>query len=92
MDTDAGPPDFGELMDRLYAALFNEASWQDFVTRSCDLVPNGKAVLFFHDKASGRGATSLTARVDPAMVKKFNEYYHEINPWVDHAMLRPLGA
>lgn len=87
----AAPPDAGELIDRLYAALFGEAPWQDFVTRTCDLMPNGKSVLFFHDKGSGAGAMSLTAGLDEAMVAKFNDYYHRVNPWVDHAMRRPLG-
>ena len=87
----AAPPDAGELIDRLYAALFNEAPWQEFVTRSCDLMPNGKSVLFYHDKGSGVGALALTAGLEDEMVAKFNDYYHRINPWVDHAMKRPLG-
>ncbi|MDQ1902725.1 hypothetical protein RAH32_20090 [Paracoccus sp. WLY502] len=91
MSHDALPPDATELIDHLYAALFNEAPWQDFVTRSCGLMPNGKAVLFFHNKASGAGAMSLTGGLDEGMVKNFNDYYHEINPWVNHAMERPLG-
>lgn len=87
----AAPPDAGELIDRLYAALFNEAPWQEFVTRSCALMPNGKSVLFYHDKGSGVGALALTAGLEDEMVAKFNDYYHRINPWVDHAMKRPLG-
>lgn len=84
-------PDASELIDRLYSALFSEAPWQAFVTRSCDLLPNGKSVLFFHDRGSGAGAMSLTAGLDDAMVQKFDDYYYSVNPWVDHAMRRPLG-
>ncbi|MDO5371719.1 hypothetical protein, partial [Paracoccus sp. (in: a-proteobacteria)] len=59
--------------------------------RSCDLMPNGKSVLFFHDKGSGAGALALTAGLEDEMVAKFNDHYHKVNPWVDHAMRRPLG-
>jgi hypothetical protein len=48
--------------------------------------------LFFHDKASGTGAMSLTAGLDEGMVKQFNDYYCSVNPWIDHAMIRPLGS
>ena len=91
MQPDFSPPDAAELIDRLYAALFNEAPWQDFVARACDLMPNGKTVLFFQDQTAAAGAMSLTAGLDPATVKAFDDYYHRINPWVDHAMQRPLG-
>ena len=91
MFSNALPPDATELIDRLYAALFNEAPWQEFVTRSCDLMPNSKTVLFFQDESSGAGAMSLTAGLDAGIVKNFNDYYHKINPWVNHAMERPLG-
>lgn len=91
MPSEAASPDASELVDRLYAALFSEARWQGFVTRSCDLMPNGKSALFFHDKDSGAGALALTAGLDDTMVAKFNDYYHRVNPWVDHAMKRPLG-
>ena len=84
-------PDASELIDRLYSALFSEAPWQAFVTRSCDLLLNGKSVLFFHDRGSGAGAMSLTAGVDDAMVQKIDDYYYSVNLWVDHAMRRPLG-
>ncbi len=91
MPTGTATPDASELIDRLYAALFSEAPWQDFADRSSNLLPNGKSMLFLHDKASGAGAISLTAGLDDGMLKKFNDYYHSVNPWVDHAMIRPLG-
>ena len=59
MPSGGAPPDASELIDRLYAALFGEMPWQEFVTRSCDLLPNGKLVLFFQDKGSGAGAGSV---------------------------------
>lgn len=80
-----------ELIDHLYAAFFGEAPWQSFVDRSCNLLPNGKAVLFSHDKRSGEGGMSLTSGLDRGMVESFNDHFYSINPWVDHAMVRPLG-
>ncbi|TGN51326.1 hypothetical protein E4L95_16840 [Paracoccus liaowanqingii] len=84
-------PDAVELIDHLYPALFGEAPWQNFVDRSCSLLPNGRTVLFYQDKTSGAGAMSLTAGLDAGMVKKFNDHYHSVNPWIDHAMIRFLG-
>lgn len=80
MPSGTAPPDASELIDRLYSALFSEAPWQAFVTRSCDLLLNGKSVLFFHDRGSGAGAMSLTAGVDDAMVQKIDDYYYSVNP------------
>lgn len=91
MPTEGGTHIFGDLIDRLYAAVFSEAPWQDFVDRSCKLLPNGKSALFFHDKTSGSGALSLAGGLDGGMVAKFNDHFHSLNPWVDHAMIRPLG-
>lgn len=91
MASQAGIDVTNELIDRLYAALFSEAPWQDFVERSCDLLPNAKTVLFCHHKTSGMGAMSLSGGLDDGMVSKFNDHFYSINPWIDHAMIRPLG-
>lgn len=59
--------------------------------RCCDLLPEGRTVLFFQDSRSGDGAFTLAANVDEAQVADYAAYYHALNPWVDHAMIRPLG-
>lgn len=80
-----------ELIDHVYAAMFGEAPWQAFMDHSRNLFPNGQTVLFHHDKNSRSGAFSLAGGLDRGMVEKYNREYHAINPWMDHAMIRPLG-
>ncbi|WP_410219205.1 helix-turn-helix transcriptional regulator [Paracoccus sp. (in: a-proteobacteria)] len=91
MNAPTEPPLASELIDHLYAAMFGEAPWQAFMEHSRSLLPNGQTVLFHHDKASRRGAYSLAGGLDQDMVEKYNQKYCAINPWMDHAMIRPLG-
>lgn len=87
----AESPEPTELIDRLYAALFGERPWQDFLSRCCDLLPDGRTVLFYQDSASGGGEFTLSANIDTSLVQQYAAYYHALNPWLDHAMRRPLG-
>ncbi|WP_169308919.1 helix-turn-helix transcriptional regulator [Paracoccus gahaiensis] len=80
-----------ELIDHVYAAMFGEAPWQAFMDHSRNLLPNGQTVLFYHDKASQRGAFSMASGLDQGMVDRYNHKYHAVNPWMDHATVRPLG-
>lgn len=80
-----------DLVDHVYAAAFGEAPWQAFMERSRELLPNGRTVLFHHDRTSCCGAFSLSGGLGQAEVDQYNRRYHAINPWMDHAMLRPLG-
>lgn len=80
-----------ELIDHVYAAMFGEAPWQAFMDHSRSLLPNGQTVLFHHDKSSRRGAYSFCGGLDQGMIEKYNNSYCTINPWMDHATIRPLG-
>lgn len=87
----AAQPDCFDLVDRLYAAVYSEAPWAGFLESAQHLLPNGQVVLFFHNRAEGRGALSMSAGLDPAVVESYNRVYSCINPWMDHAAARPLG-
>lgn len=78
------------LIDVLYAAIFGEASWQCFMEQSRTLIPNGQTVLVLHDKTSGTGSFALAGGLDEGLVKRYNREYFAINPWTDHALIRPL--
>jgi DNA-binding CsgD family transcriptional regulator len=91
MTSQPAPPDALELIDRIYAALYGAASWNCMLDRARALLPNGQAVLLFHDKIGGKGAVSVAAGIDPGMVERYNAVYAQINPWMHHAALRPLG-
>ncbi|MFC0199233.1 hypothetical protein [Paracoccus rhizosphaerae] len=91
MHTPTEPHLASELIDHVYAAMFGEAPWQVFMDHSRRLLPNGQTVLFYHDKTTGQGAFSLAGGLDKGTVDKYNREYSAINPWMDHAMIRPLG-
>nr|WP_162623681.1 LuxR C-terminal-related transcriptional regulator [Paracoccus saliphilus] len=78
------------LIDLVYAAIFGEASWQSFMEHSRSLIPNGQTVLVLHDRASGTGAFALAGGLDEGLVRRYNREYFAINPWTDHALIRPL--
>jgi DNA-binding CsgD family transcriptional regulator len=84
-------PDCYELIDLIYGAAYGENSWQAFLDRSRRILPNGQAVLFYHDQSQGRGATSIGAGFDASMLEKYAAYYSQVNPWMPHARLRRLG-
>lgn len=91
MHTPTEPQLASELIDYVYAAMFGEAPWQVFMDQSRRLLPNGQTVLFHHDKKSRHGAFSLAGGLDKGTIEKYNREYFAINPWMDHAMIRPLG-
>ncbi|WP_306752380.1 helix-turn-helix transcriptional regulator [Paracoccus actinidiae] len=91
MHTPTDPHLASELIDQVYAAMFGEAPWQAFMEYSRRLLPNGRTVLFHHDKTSGQGALSLAGGLDEGSVDKYKREYSAINPWMEHAMIRPLG-
>lgn len=78
------------LIDLIYAASFGETSWQAFMEQSRTLIPNGQTVLVLHDKTSGTGSFALAGGLDDEWVRRYNREYFAINPWTDHALIRPL--
>jgi DNA-binding CsgD family transcriptional regulator len=79
-----------DLVDCIYAALHGDGSWTGFLDASRRLLPNSRSLMFFHDKASARGAASLTSGFDPAWIETFNAYYNTVNPWMNHVDRRAL--
>ncbi|TGN61599.1 hypothetical protein E4L95_09885, partial [Paracoccus liaowanqingii] len=84
------PQQTSDLIDYVYAALFGEAPLQAFLDGTRSLLPNGQTVLLYHDKSSRTGAFTMAAGLDPSMVEKYNSHYYALNPWTDHALIRPL--
>lgn len=84
-------PDVRDLTDLIYAALLGERSWQDFLDQLKLLLPNGKALLFFHDAAVCTGAFPLAAALEPDHNAAYASYYSRLNPWMHGACVRPVG-
>jgi DNA-binding CsgD family transcriptional regulator len=79
------------LTSLAHRALLGEADWQDLLDRARQVLPNGKAVLFFHDAGSARGAFSFASGTEEGFRRAYEAYYARINPWMPHAAIRPLG-
>ena len=83
-------PDTQQLTDLIYASLLGECSWQDFLDALRGVLPNGRAILFFHDTASGYGGFPLSSGFDADLLSLYNSYYSAVNPWMRGA--RPCGS
>jgi len=83
------PQQAGRLIDQIYSALFGELPWQVFLEESRSLMPNGRAVLLYHDKLSQTGVMPMAAGPDARMAQKYNQEYQALNPWTCHALERP---
>lgn len=79
------------LIDRIYAALVGEIGWELFLQEVAACLPNGKAVLFFHDLDTGGGAFSLNAGFSADAALAYGSHYSRVNPWMRAAAHRPVG-
>ncbi|WP_342239132.1 helix-turn-helix transcriptional regulator [Inquilinus sp. OTU3971] len=79
------------LIDRIYAALVGEIGWDLFLREVATCLPNGKAVLFFHDIDSGGGAFSLNTGFSADAVAAYGSHFSRVNPWMRAAAQRPVG-
>jgi DNA-binding CsgD family transcriptional regulator len=81
----------GVLITDIYAALLGHGDWQTFVDRVTEILPNGKATMFYHDYTARSGALSINSRIDADSIAAYSQYYAAKNPWMPKALTRPLG-
>ncbi|TIS49141.1 LuxR C-terminal-related transcriptional regulator [Mesorhizobium sp.] len=79
------------LIDLIYAALLEEASWSDFLAELSKSIPGGRSLLFYHDAATRHGAWDLNHGLDDATVRTYADHYCRINPWMAKASVRKIG-
>ena len=87
----ASAPTGSELGSLALKALLGETEWRDFLDQARQVLPNGKAVLFFHDAGSADGALSLGAGIEEGFAQAYEAHYAKVSPWMPHAAMRPLG-
>lgn len=80
-----------KLVDSIYATVFGEGTWQDFLAKLSLILPDGRSTLFYHDSRRSKGAFNLNSGFDAAEVAKYGEYYSRINPWMPAAAVRKVG-
>lgn len=86
------PSRLAQIIDDIYAAAVDPASWQTAVESVCQEFPDGRGVLLHHDLEQGTGTFSITAGCwDAAWIDAYNRYYSQINPWLKNLKKRPVG-
>ncbi len=86
-----GSPITDTLIDQIYGALLGEANWHEFLDSLRTILPNGQAVLFYHDLNRGTGAVGLSSGIDLNYTTSYEAHYSRINPWMKGASTRPIG-
>ncbi|RWL81375.1 MAG: helix-turn-helix transcriptional regulator [Mesorhizobium sp.] len=79
------------VIDLIYAALLEEASWSNFLAELSKSIPGGRSLLFYHDAVTGHGTWNLNHGLDDATVRNYAEHYCRINPWMPKASVRKIG-
>lgn len=79
------------LVDLVYSALLGETTWQVFLDRLSDTLPNCKSSMFFYDPNQNVGSFSITSGMDSSSITRFDSHYSRINPLMKKATLRPVG-
>ncbi|WP_280820433.1 helix-turn-helix transcriptional regulator [Pseudaminobacter soli (ex Li et al. 2025)] len=80
-----------ELIDLIYASLLGEASWQKFLDRLSEGLPDGASTLFFHDPHKNAGGISLSTGFSDQALAAYGSHYASVNPMMKGATTRPLG-
>lgn len=85
-------PEYDEqLVDLIYATVFGEATWQDFLLKLDDGLPGGMSGLLYHDARQSAGAIDINSRLPPDWTQDYARYYSKINPWMPYAAVRKVG-
>ena len=80
-----------ELRSLIYGALLRENEWGAFLDHLTSLLPDAKAVLFFHDASYRAGAFSIASGVEDTLSADYATHYAPMNPWMEGATTRPVG-
>ena len=71
-----------ELVDAIYAAVFDPRDWQRVVNLFDDALPGTRSVLGFYE-AGSMNENFSAANVDPSYARSYYEHYNHVNPLVD---------
>lgn len=80
-----------QLVDLIYATVFGEARWQDFLTKLDLGLPGAKSGLLYHDARQASGAIDINSGLPADWTEDYARYYSKINPWMPYAAVRKVG-
>lgn len=86
-----GNAETDELTDLIYGAAFGECSWQDFLDRLANTLPNGRSAMHYHDLATPSSYVPSVSGFEAADIEQFNAHFAAVNPWIPKAMLVAPG-
>jgi DNA-binding CsgD family transcriptional regulator len=74
-----------DLVGLIYEGACEPAGWCKFLKRYSDAVHCTATSLLLYDADQGAGNIAASAGLDPADLRKYNEYYVGIDPWGRHS-------
>lgn len=81
-----------KLVDLIYATVFGEATWHDFLSKLDEALPGGITGLLYHDIRQRHGAIDINSRLPQEWSDNYSRYYSRINPWMPAASVRKVGV
>lgn len=80
-----------QLVDLIYATVFGEARWQDFLGKLDLGLPGAKSALLYHDARQASGTIDINSGLPDDWTEEYARYYSKINPWMPYAAVRKVG-
>ncbi|MGV3551157.1 helix-turn-helix transcriptional regulator [Rhizobium sp.] len=87
-----GPDYDAQLVDLIYATVFGEATWMDFLSKLDEALPGGMTGLLYHDANRSQGAIDINSRLPADWAQRYGQHYSKINPWMPAASVRKIGV
>lgn len=70
------------LVSRIYEAAEDPKRWEPLILTLTDLTESVAGAFHVHDPTRGYGSVAVNIGGDPVWVRRYEEYYAAINPWV----------
>jgi len=79
-------------IDLIYASGLDSTRWGDFLSHLATMLGGARVALQGHDTITNSNIGAIHAGFSPEMTRSFQEYYANINPWVDGIMRAEIGV
>ncbi len=80
-----------DVIDRIHGAALDPGEWPGVVRDLATLTGGCNGIIYDFEHASGRPDILGTLGIDPALARKYEEYYWRLDPWHRHALRVRVG-
>lgn len=80
-----------DVIDQIHGAALDPGEWPGVVVDLARLTGGHTGIIYDFEHASGRPAVLGTLGIDPALARKYEEYYWRLDPWHRHALTARRG-